>query len=623
MQKKLDKYRITISKIKVKERKKVMSKRIAKREEIKREHKWKIEDLYENNSLWEQEYKIVKEIIKELETYQGQLTKSADNLVDFLKKKDKAEKYLERIYVYANQRYHEDTTNAYYQNLCNQAEKLMVEFESAVSFFTSDILNLSEEQFFSFLKENSQLVVYQYYLEKIINRRKHILEPKIEKILAQAKEMAEGAETIFSMFNNADLKFPEIKDEKGELIELSHSRYMTFLQSKNREVRKTAFLALYHTYFQFKNMLAATFRANIKKEIFYAKVRNYCSSIEMNLESNDIPISVYNKLIETVHQNLYLMHRYISVRKKALSLEKIHMYDLYTPIVLNTEIKISFEKAKSIVKEGLEPLGKDYQDILVQGYEKGWIDVYENEGKRSGAYSWGAYGTHPYILLNYQDTLNDIFTLAHEMGHAIHSYYSDAAQPYIYSKYKIFVAEVASTCNEALLMHYLLKHAKDKKERAYLINYYLEQFRTTLYRQTMFAEFEQLVYKMVEEEKAVTAESLCEIYGKLNKEYFGDEIIIDPEIKIEWARIPHFYTPFYVYQYATGYSAAIALSQRILEKGERAVKDYIQFLKGGSSQDPIDLLKGAGVDMTTSKPIEKALMIFKSLLEEMETLLTE
>lgn len=600
-----------------------MSKRIAKREEIKREHKWKIEDLYENNSLWEQEYKIVKEIIKELETYQGQLTKSADNLVDFLKKKDKAEKYLERIYVYANQRYHEDTTNAYYQNLCNQAEKLMVEFESAVSFFTSDILNLSEEQFFSFLKENSQLVVYQYYLEKIINRRKHILEPKIEKILAQAKEMAEGAETIFSMFNNADLKFPEIKDEKGELIELSHSRYMTFLQSKNREVRKTAFLALYHTYFQFKNMLAATFRANIKKEIFYAKVRNYCSSIEMNLESNDIPISVYNKLIETVHQNLYLMHRYISVRKKALSLEKIHMYDLYTPIVLNTEIKISFEKAKSIVKEGLEPLGKDYQDILVQGYEKGWIDVYENEGKRSGAYSWGAYGTHPYILLNYQDTLNDIFTLAHEMGHAIHSYYSDAAQPYIYSKYKIFVAEVASTCNEALLMHYLLKHAKDKKERAYLINYYLEQFRTTLYRQTMFAEFEQLVYKMVEEEKAVTAESLCEIYGKLNKEYFGDEIIIDPEIKIEWARIPHFYTPFYVYQYATGYSAAIALSQRILEKGERAVKDYIQFLKGGSSQDPIDLLKGAGVDMTTSKPIEKALMIFKSLLEEMETLLTE
>ena len=385
-------------------------------------------------------------------------------------------------------------------------------------------------------------------------------------------------------------------------------------------MRKDAFEAMYAPYINYKNTLSALYAANLKQESFYAKARKYPSSMAMELDDSNIPLDVYDNLIDVVNENLPLLHRYMDIRKKCLGVDQLHMYDLYVPMVSDVTMKIDFEQAKDMVKEGLKPLGKEYSAILQEGYDNGWIDIYENQGKRSGAYSWGAYGTHPYVLLNYQDNLNNTFTLCHEMGHAIHSYYSDHNQEYLYAGYKIFVAEVASTCNEALLMQHLLNTTTDKQKRAYLINYQLEQFRTTLYRQTMFAEFEKITHQMVGEGEPLTAEALSKIYHDLNAKYFGAEVVIDQEIDMEWARIPHFYTPFYVYQYATGYSAAIALSKRILSGGEAAVEDYVNFLKGGSSKDPIDLLKGAGVDMTQKEPVQQALSVFEELLNEMETL---
>ena len=401
---------------------------------------------------------------------------------------------------------------------------------------------------------------------------------------------------------------------------MTHGRFISLLQSKDQRVRKDAFEALYGVYEKFRNTLAATYRANVKQEVFFARARRYGSDLEGALDGSHIPVSVYDNLIHVVHEHLPLMHRYVKIRKKLLGLDELHMYDLYTPMTENSGEHFSFEDAKKTVLEGLAPMGEEYLSHLKDGFEHGWIDVYENQGKRSGAYSWGAYGTHPYVLLNYQGTLNDVFTLAHEMGHALHSWYSDKTQPYIYAGYRIFVAEVASTCNEALLIHHLLKKAKDPKNKAYLINYFLEQFRTTLYRQTMFAEFEKITHGLQEAGEALTAERLCSIYYDLNKAYFGEDICIDRQIEMEWARIPHFYTPFYVYQYATGFSAAIALSGKILREGEAAVEQYKKFLKGGSSMYPLELLRLAGVDMEQKKPVEDALQVFSEYLDEMERL---
>ena len=422
------------------------------------------------------------------------------------------------------------------------------------------------------------------------------------------------------MFNNADIRFPKITGEDGTDVEVTHGRFISLLQSKDQRVRKDAFEALYGVYEKFRNTLAATYRANVKQEVFFARARRYGSDLEAALDGSHIPVSVYDNLIHVVHEHLPLMHRYVKIRKKLLGLDELHMYDLYTPMTENSGEHFSFEDAKKAVLEGLAPMGEEYLSHLKDGFEHGWIDVYENQGKRSGAYSWGAYGTHPYVLLNYQGTLNDVFTLAHEMGHALHSWYSDETQPYIYAGYRIFVAEVASTCNEALLIHHLLKKAKDPKTKAYLINYFLEQFRTTLYRQTMFAEFEKITHGLQEAGEALTAERLCSIYYDLNKAYFGEEICIDQQIEMEWARIPHFYTPFYVYQYATGFSAAIALSRKILREGEAAVEQYKKFLKGGSSMYPLELLRLAGVDMEQKKPVEDALQVFSEYLDEMERL---
>ncbi len=596
---------------------------LPKRSEVDQRFTWAIEDLYASDELWQKEYEKIKEILPKVSEYQGRLTKSGDILLGFLHLSDEVNQLLERVYVYANQKYHEDTASPVYQDLSNKANALSVQVSAAFAFATPEILTIPEEMLVQFLHENEELRVYEFYLKDILRLKPHILSGELEVLLADAGEIANGAENIFSMFNNADIKFPEITDEKGETIRITHGRYGQLLESNDRRVRKEAFEGVYTTYSSLRNTLAAAFSANVKQEVFFAKARKYGSTLERVLDTANIPTQVYTNLIEAVHENIGLMHRYVTVRKKLLGLEDLHMYDLYAPLVGEFKMEVPFDEAKSIVAKGLAPLGEDYLRILNEGYHHRWIDVYENENKRSGAYSWGAYGTHPYVLLNYNETLNNVFTLAHEMGHAIHSYYSDKKQPYIYAGYKIFVAEVASTCNESLLIDYMLKTTQDKKERAYLINHFLEKFKGTLFRQAMFAEFEMITHKKVEAGESLTADELCKIYHDLNVTYFGDDIIIDPEIDMEWSRIPHFYNAFYVYQYATGYSAAIALSRRILNEGSPAVEDYINFLSGGSSEYPIELLKAAGVDMSTKEPVHQALQLFSELLDQMEELIKE
>ena len=596
-------------------------KNLPRRNEVDLKFTWAIEDLYASDELWQKEYEIVKEMLPKAMEYAGRLTKSAELLLSFLQLTDDISKLMERVYVYANQKYHEDTASATYQDLSNKANALSVQVNSALSFATPEILTIPEEMIAQFRYENEELKIYDFYLKDILRLKPHILSGEMEELLADAGEIAEAPGSIFSMFNNADIKFPEITDENGETIKITHGRYGQLLESNDRRVRKEAFEAVYATYLSYRNTLAASFSANVKQEVFFAKSRKYSSTLEKALNAGNIGVEVYTNLIAAVHENMNLMHRYVTLRKKLLGLDELHMYDLYTPLISDVKMEIPFEEAKAIVAKGLEPLGEDYQKILKEGYNHRWIDIYENENKRSGAYSWGAYGTHPYVLLNYNDTLNNVFTLAHEMGHAIHSYHSDKEQPYIYAGYKIFVAEVASTCNEALLIDHMLGHTEDKKEKAYLINHFLEKFKGTLYRQTMFAEFEMITHKMVEDGESLTADALCKIYHDLNVTYFGNDIVIDSEIDMEWARIPHFYNAFYVYQYATGYSAAIALSRRILNEGDAAVADYIRFLSGGSSNYPIELLKGAGVDMSTKEPVKQALEMFAELLDQMEELM--
>lgn len=593
------------------------------REEVNARCKWAIEDLYKNDEDWKSDYELLKSRIPELAKFRGRLGESAQVLLSMQKLSDELNQLLEKVYVYANQRLHENTDNSTYQNLASQAQGLLVELSESMSFVEPELMELPDGTIETFLKENKELSVYRQYFENIIRQKKHVLPTEQEALLAAMGDVAESPKDIFSMFNNADIRFPEITGEDGHPVQVTHGRYMSLMQSDNRQVRKSAFEAMYGVYGDWRNTLAAMYRANVKQETFLAKAHKYTSDLEAALDGSHIPIKVYEQLIEAVHESMPLMYRYMKLRKKLLGVDELHMYDLYVPMTEQDHSEIPFEQAKETVLEGLAPMGEEYLNLLREGFDHGWIDVYENQGKRTGAYSWGAYGTHPYVLLNYQGTLHDVFTLAHEMGHALHSWYSDEHQPYIYAGYRIFVAEVASTCNEALLIHHLMEQSKkagDRKKTMYLINYFLEQFRTTLFRQTMFAEFEKITHSLQEQGETLTADRLCEIYYDLNKLYFGDEICVDREIAMEWARIPHFYTPFYVYQYATGFSAAIALSKRILEKGEPAVEQYKKFLKGGSSMYPLELLKMAGVDMEQKAPVQDALAVFAQYLDEMERL---
>ena len=589
-----------------------------KRQEQCTENTWRLEDIYENEDLFSQDAERLDARMDEFAGLQGTLKDGSEALLKVMRLYEEMNQIFEKLYVYANQRNHEDTANAKYQKMSGEMNIVAARLSQVTAWLESEILELDEAVLRQEMELEPELKKYDWFLIQITRKKAHILDKEKEALMARVGELAQTPSNVFAMFNNADITFPEITDEKGEKRKLTVGTFISCMESKDRILRQHAFQALYGEYKQYINTLSAAYYGNAKQADFFAKERHYSNAMEEALDGSNIPVSVYQNLIETMKKRLPAMYRYVALRKKLLGYEELHMYDVYVPMVETPEKKYSFEEAKEIVKRALAPLGEDYQALLQKGFDNRWIDVYENEGKRTGAYSWGAYGTHPYVLLNYHGSLNDVFTLAHEMGHALHSWHSDHKQPYLYAGYKIFVAEVASTCNEALLISDLLKRTNDQTERRYLINYFLDQFKGTMYRQTMFAEFEMLTHDIVSQGGVLTAEQLCELYLTLNKKYFGEEMISDPEIAYEWARIPHFYTPFYVYQYATGFAAAIAISSKILKGEEGIVEKYKQFLSGGSSMDPIDLLKLCDVDMSTPQPVEVALDVFESYLSELE-----
>lgn len=598
-------------------------KKLPSRSEIKVEDTWKLEDIFASDDAWEKEFEEVKALIPQMEKFKGKLGESAQTLYDALQEQDELTMRVSKLYTYAHMRYDQDTTNSFYQGLNDRIKTLYTQIASALSYVTPEILSIEESKIKQYMAEHKELKLYAHALDEITRERPHILSESEEALLAQASEVLGSSSNTFGMLNNADLEFPSIKDENGEEVEITHGRYIRFLESSDRRVREEAFKAVYETYGKFKNTFASTLSGTVKKDNFSARVRHYNSARHSALSTNNIPEEVYDNLVKTVNDNLHLLHRYIDLRKKVLGIEELHMYDLYTPLVKDVKMEVTYEEAKDYILKGLKPLGEDYLNVLKEGFENRWVDVHENKGKRSGAYSSGTYGTNPYILMNWQDNVNNLFTLAHEFGHSVHSYYTRKTQPYPYGDYSIFVAEVASTCNEALLNDYLLKTIDDEKKRLYLLNHYLEGFRGTVFRQTMFAEFEHDVHVRAQNGEPLTPELLTKLYYDLNKKYFGDNLVIDEEIGLEWARIPHFYYNYYVYQYATGFSAAAALSKQILEEGNAAVERYVGFLKSGSSDYPIEVLKKAGVDMTTSQPIEEALAVFEEKLTEMERLLNQ
>ncbi len=590
------------------------------RNEQKTENTWALEDLFPSDEAWYAAFEQAKAFLPQVTALKGHLADSAETLLSAMKLEDEISLAVNALAEYAWRKGDEDTRVSKYQDMMARLSAYMVELSTAASYQSNEILAMEDDTLNRFYQECPQLEGYRRALELVRRRRAHILSPAEEQLLAGAGELSGDPDNIFSMLNDADMTFPDAVDSQGKPHPLTHGSFIPLMYAQDRALRKSAFEQLYGVYHQFRNTSAAVLSAQMKQLLFFSRARKYDSPLAAALDGNEVPEQVYHNLIAAVRANLPKMHRYTALRRKLLGVDELHFYDLYTPIVGDVEMKIPFDQAKQITLEALKPMGERYLSALREGYENRWIDVYENTGKRSGAYSAGA-RPHPYVLLNYHDTLNDLFTLIHEMGHSLHSYFSAATQPVVYSDYVIFVAEVASTCNEALLMQYLLGKTEDKRERAYLINYFLEQFRTTLYRQTMFAEFELEVSAMAQRGEGITADALCNLYRKLNEDYFGPDIVVDDQIALEWARIPHFFYNFYVYQYATGYAAAIALSTRILNEGEPAVKDYIGFLSGGSSADPITLLRGAGVDMATPQPVNQALELFDKLLDEMEELM--
>ena len=597
-----------------------MAKELLKRSEVKEENTWKLSDMYETNEAWEADLKKIDELASELEQMEGTVTASAKNLLKVCNTMAKMDQKIELAYNYAERLSDQDTKDTTHQAMVQKIMMLYAGISSRLAFIDPEILETKEEVLEGYYKEENQLEFYRKWVEEIQRLKPHRLSADQEKLLALASEVCQNPEQTFSMFNNADIQFPEILDENGEKVRISHGRFVRLLESADRRVRKDTFEQYYKTYAQFINTVASIYSGQVKQQIFRARARKYNSTLEAAVDANNVSPKVYENLVKTVNANMDKMHRYVSLRKKCLGVDELHMYDIYTPMIPDAAKKISFEEAKETVLKALAPLGEDYVNKVKEGFENRWIDVYENEGKRSGAYSAGAYGTHPFVLLNYNESLDDMFTLAHEMGHAMHSYYSNEAQPYIYSQYKIFVAEVASTCNEVLLMEYLLKNTTDKKERAYLLNHYLDSFKGTVYRQTQFAEYEMLTNKMAEDGESLTAETLNQAYLELNKKYYGPDMVSDDEIALEWARIPHFYYNFYVYQYATGFSSAVAIAHNILKNGAPAVEQYKKFLSGGCSMAPVELLKIAGVNLEEPTAIQDALNVFGDILSEMEAL---
>ena len=596
--------------------------KIRKRSEIPVEDTWATEDLFATDAAWEAELATLDADKEKIVSFAGRLGESGDVLYEYLTQMEALDEKISLLANYCMRKGDEDTRNPVYQAMTGKFRSVMVALGAAGSFETPEIMAISDETLDGFYAAQPKLERYRRYLTNMRRRKAHTLSAAEEKLLAAAGEMSGAPSDIFGKFSNADMTFPDALDSEGKAHPVSQGTFVLCEESPDRLLRKNAYESMYRTYGSFKNTAAGLLNAQNKQLKYFAEARKYNSAFEASLDRTNVPTDVYLNLIEAVHQNLDKMHRYVRLRKKLLGVDELHFYDVYTALVDGVDKHIPFAQAKQTVHDALAPLGEDYRAILKEGFENRWIDVYQNEGKRSGAYSAGA-AVHPYVLLNYTGTLDSQFTLAHEMGHALHSYLSNKHQNPIDADYVIFVAEVASTCNEALLMEYLLGKTTDKKERAYLINHFLEQFKGTLYRQTMFAEFELNIGRMAQQGKTLTADVLCAEYRRLNEMYFGPDMVVDDEIAMEWARIPHFYYNYYVFQYATGYSAAIALSRKILAEGECAVKDYLGFLSGGCSKSPIDLLKGAGVDMTGPEPVNQALQLFGELLDEMEALTQE
>ncbi|MGH4124089.1 MAG: oligoendopeptidase F [Clostridium sp.] len=592
-------------------------KKLKTRDEINSTYKWKVDKMYENSVAWEEDFEILKSKAPEMKRFSGKLVR-AEDLLAFLESNVEIGRLLEKLLVYAHLRGDEDTAKAEFQILKSKIDAYSAEVSSVTAFFVPELLSLPEGAIDEAIKRLPALKLYEFYLKDILEQKPHILSAEGEKLLASVSDCLNAPGNIFGMLTNADMTFPSIKDESGNEVELTEGNYSTFIKSKDRRVRKDAFDALFGTYSGFKNTLTTSLTSSIKNFIFNAKTRNYTCALESSLKPNNIPVEVYHNVVDTINNNLSSLHKYVSLKKKLLGLSEIHMYDLYVPIVDVEVDHIEYEDAVKIALEGIKPLGQEYLDIFKKGISEGWVDAFENKGKRGGAYSWGCYDSMPYVLLNYNYQLNDVSTLAHEMGHSIHSYYSRKTQPYIYSEYVLFCAEVASITNECLLIDYLIKNETDKKKRLFLINQQLEGIRTTVFRQCMFAEFEKITHENIEEGNPLSPEDLCRIYHDLNVKYFGPDMVVDEGVDMEWSRIPHFYNDFYVYQYTTGFAAANSFSKMIVEEGESAVERYKGFLKSGGSDYPINILKKAGVDMSTPKPLEDTIRRFDELLEMLE-----
>ena len=597
-----------------------MAKTLPKREQVALKDTWNLSLMYGDRDTWEADLALAREMGKKLAAREGHTCDSAQDLYDTLRQQTDLYRKLGHLGVYVSCLSDQDTSNDTHQEMSQRFSSIVAGIESSISFITPEILELEPALLEEYYKQCPDLEAYRIDLEDTLRLKPHILPKEMEKLLADASEICNNPDQTYSIFSNADLKFPEVEDENGEMVQITHGRFIMLEEASDRRVRKETFEKLYGVYAQYSRTLASVYSGQVKQLIFQARARHYDTTLEAAVNAVNVSPQVYRNLVETVNKNLDKMHRYVRLRKRLLGVDELHMYDIYTPIIAGVSKNIPFEEARETVLKALAPLGEDYLKVVREGFENRWIDVYENEGKRSGAYSTGSYDSYPYILLNYTGNMDNLFTLIHEMGHSMHTWHSNHAQPPMYAGYRIFVAEVASTCNEILLMEYLLAHTTDKKERAYLLNHYLDSFKGTVYRQTMFAEYEMITNQMAEEGQSLTAEALTKVYYDLNCKYYGPDMVSDPEIGVEWARIPHFYYNFYVYQYATSFSAAVAIARNILEEGAPAVERYKKFLSGGSSMPPVELLKIAGVDLTTAQPIQDALDVFGQVIEELEEL---
>lgn len=598
-----------------------MAKELITRDQVEEKNTWNLKDLYKDNAAYEKEVEEIKKLGKEISSYEGKIGDNAETLLKVLDLSAEIGMKTDLAFNYAARLFDQDQGNSENQSIYKKLVSIYTEIGSELAFIDPEILSIDEKKLEKFYKDNDKLEFYRKQIEETQRLKPHTLSAEIEKVIAMTGEMADAPSDIYEAFSNVDITFPVIRDENGEEVQITNGRFVHLLESADRRVRKDTFEGYYSSYKQFLNTMAATYSGEVKARIFRSKLRGYSSNLEAAVNRNNVSPEVYKNLIDTVNNNLDKLHRYVSLRKKCLKVDELHMYDIYTPMIADASKEVTYEEAQKTIMKALQVLGDDYVALLKEAFENRWCDVYENKGKRGGAYSSCAYGCHPYMLLNYNNSLDAMFTTAHEMGHSMHSWYSNHAQPFIYSNYKIFVAEVASTCNEILLLEYLLKNCTDKKEKAYLLNHYLDSFKGTVFRQTQFAEFELKTNEMVEKGGSLNAENLCKLYKEINEKYYGPSMISDEQIAYEWARIPHFYYNFYVYQYATSFCAAVAIADRILKEGEPAVKEYKKFLSSGCTDAPVELLKIAGVDLTTAAPIEAALKKCDSIIDELEKLI--